>query len=442
MEARTRRSQIWQVRPLPAPLCPVALVVHYGPNTLSAGDEIDLYGVLGLKAPEGDALLSDDREETHNATVSRLRAGFHRHSTRWHPSNFKSRPLVCDECGKQLGFGKGWMHRVGDTYDLCHEDYDSREADDSTYTAITKKEDLGEDLRVYAPEMRRHALRQEAILKFKHVGLAWRVLRDPDLRRIYHSCGWRGLVQAESYAETSAFETDFFEQYDDFFSGKDEDDRQYLLLNGPNPMSEEEEEEAEEEDGGEEADAVPAHGHADAQEEEEELQIGGKELAAGGATAGPPQRLGEPTPLPKPPAEVAVRLMVRPADVDDPLVLRQNHWAAIRHKLSAADTQGVVEPPASGRVSSWDTPLETPDAGGVPARDGANEGTNCHDLQEGPLRTTGPSTVDGTEHCSQPPSKKARVDVAQGVPESAASMGGVGSAAAAFLAMSKRSGPD
>ena len=32
---------------------------------------------------------------------------------------------------------------------------------------------------------------------FRQVGLAYKVLRDADLRRIYHACGWRGLVQSE-----------------------------------------------------------------------------------------------------------------------------------------------------------------------------------------------------------------------------------------------------
>ena len=55
------------------------------------------------------------------------------------------------------------------------------------------------------------------------------MIRDADLRRIYYACGWRGLVQSETYAEASVFDTDFFVQFEDFFAGKDEDDRQYLL---------------------------------------------------------------------------------------------------------------------------------------------------------------------------------------------------------------------
>ena len=62
-------------------------------------------------------------------------------------------------------------------------------------------------------------MRDAAVKKFAQVGLAYKVLRDLDLRRIYHSCGWEGLVHAESYAESSVFESDFFEQYEDFFAG-------------------------------------------------------------------------------------------------------------------------------------------------------------------------------------------------------------------------------
>ena len=75
-----------------------------------------------------------------------------------------------------------------------------------------------------------------------------KVLRDADLRRIYHACGWRGLVQSETYAEASVFDTDFFVQFEDFFGGKDEDDRQYLLLNAPNALSDDDDEEEEEEE--------------------------------------------------------------------------------------------------------------------------------------------------------------------------------------------------
>ena len=58
---------------------------------LSTETEIDLYGVLGLARPVGDELLKDDKEQTYNKTLSRLRAAYHRKASKWHPSNFKSR---------------------------------------------------------------------------------------------------------------------------------------------------------------------------------------------------------------------------------------------------------------------------------------------------------------------------------------------------------------
>ena len=64
------------------------------------------------------------------------------------------------------------------------------------------------------------------------MSLAYRVLRDEERRRIYDTCGWEGLVKAEQFSEVSVFDEDAFEQYESFFSGEDEDDRQYLLIHG------------------------------------------------------------------------------------------------------------------------------------------------------------------------------------------------------------------
>lgn len=61
------------------------------------------------------------------------------------------------------------------------------------------------------------------------------MLRDEERRRIYDTCGWEGLVKAEQYSEVSVFDEDAFEQYESFFSGEDEDDRQYLLIHGETP---------------------------------------------------------------------------------------------------------------------------------------------------------------------------------------------------------------
>jgi hypothetical protein len=48
-----------------------------------------------------------------------------------------------------------------------------------------------------------------------------------------HACtGWEALVKSEDYSEVSVFDVCAFQQFDAFFSGEDEEDRQYLLLNG------------------------------------------------------------------------------------------------------------------------------------------------------------------------------------------------------------------
>jgi hypothetical protein len=88
------------------------------------------------------------------------------------------RPLVCDECGKRLGFRKGWFHCVGDVFDLCKRDYEllgDEDKKDATYKRVLQKDDLAGDLTMYAPELHRQALREEAIVRFKEVGLAYKV---------------------------------------------------------------------------------------------------------------------------------------------------------------------------------------------------------------------------------------------------------------------------
>eukprot|EP00854_Cymbomonas_tetramitiformis_P019410 gene19410-23207_t len=85
-------------------------------------------------------------------------------------------------------------------------------------------------------------------LKFHQVSLAYAILKDPDLRRIYVECGYRAVVQAEAYAEWSVFDTDAYQMYNDFFAGVDEGDREYLLLNGPDQPDQSESENESEED--------------------------------------------------------------------------------------------------------------------------------------------------------------------------------------------------
>eukprot|EP00997_Jenningsia_sp_PLL12_P008105 NODE_4829_length_624_cov_57.234783_g4156_i0.p1 GENE.NODE_4829_length_624_cov_57.234783_g4156_i0~~NODE_4829_length_624_cov_57.234783_g4156_i0.p1 ORF type:complete len:189 (+),score=74.42 NODE_4829_length_624_cov_57.234783_g4156_i0:43-567(+) len=78
------------------------------------------------------------------------------------------------------------------------------------------------------------------------VAVAYSVLKDPDLRRIYDTLGYWGVRKSEEYSEYSVFECDPYQVYDDFFEGKDPEDRDYLLLNGNAHLSESEQSEDEE----------------------------------------------------------------------------------------------------------------------------------------------------------------------------------------------------
>ena len=58
---------------------------------------------------------------------------------------------MCDECGKRLGFRKGWFHCVGDVFDLCKRDYEllgDEDKKDATYKRVLQKDDLAGDLTV------------------------------------------------------------------------------------------------------------------------------------------------------------------------------------------------------------------------------------------------------------------------------------------------------
>ena len=51
-------------------------------------------------------------------------------------------------------------------------------------------------------------------------------------RRIYKAAGYAGLRSSEAYQETSVFELDATDTYHAFFDGREDADRDYLLLNG------------------------------------------------------------------------------------------------------------------------------------------------------------------------------------------------------------------
>ena len=192
-------------------------------------EEFDLYNTLKLARGEWENLKIE----------AQSRAAYHRLALKWHPSNFKSRPVICDACTARLTVGSDWFHLAGDVYDVCSECYlELAENEKGGYVMISKEEDLGEEKGTYLPELEKQRKRDEAIKMFKRVALAYRVLgKDHELRQIYDTLGWQGLVKADVYAQVSIFSINAFAQYEDFFAGVDEDDRQYLLMNGKLPMS-------------------------------------------------------------------------------------------------------------------------------------------------------------------------------------------------------------
>jgi hypothetical protein len=100
----------------------------------------------------------------------------------------------------------------------------------------------------------------KATLGFKKLTVAYLCFKDPSRTEIYKTFGFDQLKKhEENYSDVNIFECDPWEVYEDFFEGKDEDDRQYLLFNGvdlessdsdleENMMVEEEAEEEKEEE--------------------------------------------------------------------------------------------------------------------------------------------------------------------------------------------------
>ena len=147
---------------------------------------------------------------------------------------------MCDACSARVKMGAGWYHRMGEIYDLCadcHMQVPDAERE-KQFAKIDQIEDLGVDKDTYAAELEKQHIRDHATKTFKRVAFAYRVLKDAELRSIYDNLGWQGLVKADMYAEESVFSSNAFAQYDKFFAGEDEEDRQYLLLHGRRPRFE------------------------------------------------------------------------------------------------------------------------------------------------------------------------------------------------------------
>lgn len=73
------------------------------------------------------------------------------------------------------------------------------------------------------------------VLAFRRACVAFIVLCDEQRHQIYNSCGYAGLRASEAYQEdgSNVFEMDPCKVRSSFFAGRDEADRQYLLLHGP-----------------------------------------------------------------------------------------------------------------------------------------------------------------------------------------------------------------
>ena len=84
----------------------------------------------------------------------------------------------------------------------------------------------------------------KATLDFKKLTVAYLCFKDPSRTEIYKKIGFDQLKKhEENYSDVNIFECNPWEVYEDFFEGKDEDDRQYLLFNGEDLESSDSEEE-------------------------------------------------------------------------------------------------------------------------------------------------------------------------------------------------------
>ena len=71
--------------------------------------------------------------------------------------------------------------------------------------------------------------RRAALLAFHMVTEGFLVLRDAHRKRVYDECGLKALRQSESYAAESMFDMDTMQVFERFYSGEDEQARDFLL---------------------------------------------------------------------------------------------------------------------------------------------------------------------------------------------------------------------
>ena len=162
-----------------------------------------------------------------------------------------------------------------------------------------------------------------AATRFQRVTVAYLVLKDTERARVYDEHGYGALVKSESYLEDDVFDADPWDVYERFFKGEDEEDREYLLLNGGDDVSEEEEEEEEEElgrggwgkgkgKGAEEDDASSDDDEDDEEEDEaflqEALATARHKRFESGETGAGRTGGGQEAPPPRPPVSVLMAM--------------------------------------------------------------------------------------------------------------------------------------
>ena len=108
----------------------------------------------------------------------------------------------------------------------------------------------------------------KATLDFKKLTVAYLCFRDPSRTEIYENFGFDQLKRhEENYSDVNIFECDPWEVYENFFEGKDEDDRQYLLFNGMDVESSDSEDEMMEKEEEEEEDDTDEDMDEDSEED-------------------------------------------------------------------------------------------------------------------------------------------------------------------------------